>query len=516
MRRVLSTSALAVCATLCAAQDYLVVGPPALAEAAQGLLQARRAEGLRAEWIEVPAGDDPRAVAEALRTMLHARIAAAAQPGHVLLLGDAARGGLPVPALARPGLPTIVPGMPGSAQVWSDLGYVDVKGDGAPSFALGRIPAASPDQLRAVIARSLAYERLAPGEWVRELTFCAGDGDFGAVLDATLENAMRVLFTEELDPAQRLRSLVALPESPYFAPPEDFAEVVRAELDAGPFAFLYAGHGQIDRLADLRLRGRSGSWPLLRREDAARLRGAQRTLVFAFACHVGEFPRRSLGEDLLFAAHGPVAVVAASQVSFPFGDLLLGRELMRLARDHQRPARLGPLLAEARRRMLAPDPGDPFTRRAQTLAGMLMLFTESQARLRRYTADLYHLLGDPALRLPRVERVAVEALGGLRVSAPVRVRVTSPRDAQVVLELARDRGRPAAAAATRPLAERRAAALDDVLFAARLTLRAGVPADVDLGACPSGLGGHAVLRVHGTTPEACLLGGVRCRVRLPD
>lgn len=406
------------------AQSFVVVGPDEWRAAAEPLLARRGQQGLAVEWLA------PRAD---LRQALHERVRRSERPGYVLLLGDAPA----LPSLERPGLPAIVPRMPGSETVASDLGYVDVADDGAPSWTIGRIPARDPRELATVVAKMLAYEQAPAGAWQREVSLVAGDGNFGAVLDTVLGGAMRQLFAEELAPSFVLAALIALPESPFFVPEERFGASVIERLDAGPLAFVYAGHGALDRFANLRLSGSRRSWPLLRIADVDSLQHAERTILMAYACHIGEFDKDCLGEALLRHAHGPVAVLAASQVSFPFGDLLLGRELMR-AQAGRDATRLGDWIRIARARLMHADAKDPFHVRAGTLAGFLGLNAEQQDALRRYTADLYHLLGDPALVLPSSGAIELALERKAVVGEPLLLRVGAP--CRVRIELCRDRG----------------------------------------------------------------------------
>ena len=477
------------------AQPYVVVGPSAFAPAARPLLEARKAQGLAPLWIELDAqlaGD-----ARALAARIHAEIGKTKTPGYLLLLGDSDRGKAPLPTLSRPGLQSLVPGMPGKQRVWSDLGFVDPQDSGSPTWAIGRIPARDAEQVATVVAKILAYEKIAPGPWVRELELVAGDGDFGVVIDTVLNGALRQLFAEELAPGFALGALIALPDSPFFASPPTFGQEVRNRLDAGPFALVYAGHGWIDRFADLRLRGQPGAWPILRTDDVAKLEHAERSIVLAWACHIGEFPREALGEVLLRAPHGPVAVVAASEVSFPFGDFVLGRELMR-AQEDLGITRLGDLVKVSKQRALHPDPTDKFGKRAALLAGLMGLDADQQQELRRYTADLYHLLGDPALLLPARGKLDVQVEGRATLAIPLVVQIGGSADAgigRVWVELCKDRGQDPR----------------DVLLATEVEAQGG-RARVTLPWPKDAQPGQAIVRVQATTPGRFWFGGKRFRV----
>lgn len=483
-----------LCPAPLAAQAWLAVGPASWRGVMQPLLAARKAQGLAAEFVDLPAAGDAAAVRDQVCATVHARIRAGG-PGYLLLLGDSDRGGLPLPAMPRPGLSTILPGKWPADPVWTDLGYGDPDGRGVPQWPVGRWPVRDAAEVAVLVAKTLDYERTPPGEWLRQFEFVAGDGDFGAVLDTVLLGAMRQLFSEELSPAFQVRPLVALPDSPFFVEPAQFGATLLARLDAGSFVFTYAGHGSLDRFANLRLRGQKGSWPLLRQQDVARLRSAQRTILMAYACHIGGFTADALGETLVRAAHGPVAVFAASTVSYPFGDLLLGRELMH-AQEDPGMQRLGDLLRTGLRDLVAATGKTPFHQRAITAAGVLGLGPDAQTALRRYTADVYQLFGDPALRLPAREPLVVALRSPATVGRELVLTVRGQRPcAKLRIELCCDRGRRS----------------DEILAVQEIAL-AGEPVEVRFPWPEQGEPGYAVVRAFGLADGRAQSGGLRFRV----
>jgi hypothetical protein len=64
-------------------------------------------------------------------------------------------------------------------------------------------------------------------------------------------------------------------------------------------------------------------------------------------------PQGCLGEELLLAEDGPVAVIAATRVTMPYGNTIMGCELLR-ACFQDRPEALGDVVRLAQRRVLAP------------------------------------------------------------------------------------------------------------------------------------------------------------------
>jgi hypothetical protein len=116
-------------------------------------------------------------------------------------------------------------------------------------------------------------------------------------------------------------------------------------------------------------------------------------------------PHGCLGEELLLAEEGPVAVIAATRVTMPYGNTIVGCELLR-ACFQDRPATVGDVLRLAQRRVLSPTGTDQSNKdqlRA-TLDGMAQILSPPPVDLaaeRREHVLMYQLIGDPLLRLHR-------------------------------------------------------------------------------------------------------------------
>jgi len=119
------------------------------------------------------------------------------------------------------------------------------------------------------------------------------------------------------------------------------------------------------------------------------------------ACYAGDYQAAGecVAERLLAHPGGPLAVIAATRVSMPYGNTRLGGEL--LAAMGRRPgASIGGLVAEARRASVAPT-ADP---RLEGLDAIARLLGAAEADLpieRREHAAMYCLLGDPLARVVR-------------------------------------------------------------------------------------------------------------------
>jgi hypothetical protein len=119
------------------------------------------------------------------------------------------------------------------------------------------------------------------------------------------------------------------------------------------------------------------------------------------ACYSGAIDSRPdcLAEALLVAEEGPIAVIAATRVTMPYGNTVLGYELLR-ACFADRPASIGDIFKSAQSRTLDSASGD-------TLRASLNMFAQGISPPpvdleleRREHAQMYHLFGDPLTRLP--------------------------------------------------------------------------------------------------------------------
>jgi len=75
-------------------------------------------------------------------------------------------------------------------QIATDLHFSDRDLNGIPDLAIGRIPAATPDQLASYLNRVIQYEQLEDyAEWRDRLEVVAGLGGFGVLTDGAIELA---------------------------------------------------------------------------------------------------------------------------------------------------------------------------------------------------------------------------------------------------------------------------------------------------------------------------------------
>ncbi len=344
--------------------DYLIIAPRVLASAAQELADYRAGQGLRAgvailEEVCDLLGHAERTPEAVRRLLVHARETWAEAPWMVVLAGSGHADYLGLSG-TKPGHipPMLVRTCDGLCA--ADGLMADTDGDRRPDVALGRLPAQTPEDLTAMIAKIRAYEAQFGASWQEEIVLVSDAADSG----------------NDFGPAtDRLAGLVEPPE----------AVVDRIEVDAMGLAVAggrlidwlqaglgfihFTGHGGVENL---------GAGQLLTVEDVAELEnvGAPPVLV-ALSCLAARFDEPGtdcLGEALLRKEDGgAVAVLGPSGLSRNEPAARLGEAFFRAVWQE----RIGTL-------------GLAFMRARQSVNGS----AHSEE-----TFAVYNLLGDPALRI---------------------------------------------------------------------------------------------------------------------
>ena len=430
-------------AVAAAAPDVLVVCPAEFRAVLAPWAAYRRSQGHELLVIQPPA------TAAEVQTAVR-RAAASGRLKYLVLVGDVPSAG----EKPTPRRPTTVPTQYVQAKVntrwgsepWiaTDQVYADTNGDQVPDLAVGRIPADSADELAAVVRKVLRYEQQAEhGLWQRRIEVVAGQGGFGRVADRLVEAAGRQVLEQTIPAGYAIGQTWANPASPHCPPPGEICPLVRRQLDEGCLAWVYLGHGwhtELDRVATP-----AGARPLLCLADVPRLTcGAESPLAVLVACYTGAFdaPQDCLGEELLLAEHGPVAVIAATRVSMPYGNAVLGCELLRSCfRDEA--ATVGDMLRTARARTLADAPGDPLRTSLDGLARGLSPPPVDLATERREHVMMYQLIGDPLLRLCRPHELPLETSAEVAAGEVLTIDGRSDVPGECLVELTASRERQA-------------------------------------------------------------------------
>ena len=343
--------------------DYLVLGPRAFLEAAQPLLEHRRAQGLETIGVAIEEVFDefgfgePRP--EAVRDFLsHAYHHWARSPRYVLLLGDAS---YDFKDAKHTGVQNHVPPfLIEDTYMWtvSDPAYASVNGDDLlPDLAVGRLPAQSVEQARALVEKVLAWENAGfdlagRAVLVADNPDAAGDfeGDAESLAQSFLAGRQtQRIYLSQLGGATR-------------------ASIYEA-FDTGSSLMSYMGHGAIALWA---------SENVFNFSDVANLAPqAQQPFLMTINCLNGYFHYpflNSLAEELVKAeGKGAIGAFAPSSLSVNWAARLYHEALVAE-------------IASARHERL----GD-------ALLAAQSAYADSGARPE--LLRVYHLLADPALRI---------------------------------------------------------------------------------------------------------------------
>ncbi len=435
-------------ATTQPARTLVIVHSPTLLDSAMEWAAYRSQRGWRVLLRETtPSADlNPGTQRHAIREAIRAAHADAApsNPSQfaVLLLGDDDV----LPAWRFPQTDPLV--MDDDRQYISDQPYQFAnEADAIPDFPLGRVPARSNVDARALLGKIQANEAaagLAGSPWGGDrVSYVAGEGHFGA-MDPLLEALFIMMVDHFVPDAFDLNMTYAKATSPYCPPPAKLTETVLDRLREGGVLFNYVGHGWERGLDSLRWNGKR--IPILRTADVLGLAAPeggsmpQRPVAFMSCCSVGHFDMPNgepcLSEALLFNPAGPVAVISGSRITHPYANTVLQKDITHALLIDRAPT-AGMLDLFADRSLLKQDADDA---ELDMLAGVIarsMKWASSLKDLRIMHARMYNLLGDPASELALTE-VGVKDLryhdgsltgtvdGIVRGTAVVRIETPRP------------------------------------------------------------------------------------------
>ncbi len=346
------------------AADYVVIAPALFEEAAGELAQLRRSHGLTTKVVLLEDVLDefnhgiasPHAVREFLA---HAYRRWSTAPRFVVLAGAGNldyRDNLGIGGNLVPPLMVTTP----DGLYASDNRFVDVDEDGWPEMAVGRIPALTPVELEAYVAKLGAHESGGGSLWRDSLLLVADDDPWSTANFAGDTESMVAMLPDNVT-AERI-----------FLLDQSASEARTRVLDglsAGAPLLNYVGHGGLDRLADEML---------LHTSDVENLGNGERlAVVTAFSCSINRFEImgfQSLGEVLtLEPTGGAAAVWAPSGLSLDIEARALGSAFFdSVFLQHE------PTLGEA-------------------ILSSLGVYRETRGGI--LLPSIYTLLGDPATRL---------------------------------------------------------------------------------------------------------------------
>ena len=415
-----------------AGADTLVVCPQGLQHALQPWISYRMQQGHKIEII-LPQK------AEELRKTIHWIAANNDQLKTVVLVGDSNGYSNSVPTNYIDAEVNVLYGA--QKQIATDNRFADLNDDGVPELAIGRLPVDSPAELTAMINRITEYEQDAGGEWLQRVNFVAGVGGFGQLIDKLIEQTAKQMITELIPAGYETTMTYGSWNSPYCPDPSKFDEVSVSKFNEGCLLWVYIGHGATHFLDRIRLPDRN--YRILDSTNVQTLNSTSGSPIAVFlACNTGGFdhPEDCLAETMLKQSGGPVAVLASTRVSMPYGLSLF---TLGLSQDFfaGNANTLGELVQDAKRKLVLSD-GEKPSKYRQIIEAMGQSLSPKPELLtaeRREHSDLIHLLGDPLLRIKRPEKLAltsevdqpgnlIRAAGRAPFEGKARVTVSYKRD----------------------------------------------------------------------------------------
>ena len=423
--------ALVLLAQLAAAQDILVVTPkefgPALAD-----WRAHRASQGHAIAVAEP-DKDVGAVVKAHRKRSGGKLR------FVLIVGDVNA----VPCAYV--MAQAINAYERDPRIATDNAYADLDGDHIPDLAIGRMPARTPEEAKALLAKVIAYESDRDfTHWRRRINLIAGVGGFGVMQDWAIEALTNMLLRDNVPLQYEVSLTYANPKSPYCPHPESFAKIVAMRFNEGALFVAYVGHGHATGVDTIRYEGER--YPILTKSLLPVIGTKHGAPISVFlACSTGQYDgkKECLAAEILRRPKGPVAVIASSRVSMPYANGMFAKEILDAAFVGEAET-LGELMVRAKQRLLAPDPEDERRRVLEAMAATFYKPTDPKGRMveRREHLHLYNLLGDPAMRIPRPGSLQVTCAQEIAAGERLKIVGDVPMAGDLFVEIVRKRDAP--------------------------------------------------------------------------
>ena len=395
--------------------DYLVISADALAGVAREWADYRASHGRVAKVLSIAdiagALDVDQPDLNEIKSVIIEHAGDPITPGfQVLLIGDC-----PDDSVTKYDAKTEIPWMltrqvdsnpepTRRKRIPTDNFYADIIADdnALPDIAVGRIPARTVEQARMALKKVKAYESAAQGEWLRNLTFFAGEGRFGEQIDKMLEGLFIRFAEQTINQAYNVRMTYANINSTYAYAPSRFSDKVIEEANRGAILLTYLGHGLYDRLdnMDVEVDGKRVRYPILTSEhvDQFNIPDGKLPVMMIIACQTGQMdhPQGCLAEKICFTEKAPVAIIASSRDSHPYSNTILQKAVVKEMIDNKA-ATLGQAFTDAKRELILAE--DPDRRELEMMAFFVIPKKTDRDELNRSHLSMYNLTGDPGLRL---------------------------------------------------------------------------------------------------------------------
>ncbi len=342
----------------------------------------------------------------------------------------------------------------------TDSRFADIDSDGCPDVAIGRVPAHSPAELKRMLRRSIDYEngsdrvlQLSPSNWQNRIHVTAGIGGFGVLADSTIEAVTKKFLSEGIPDHYRLNTSYASLTSPYCPNPYLFRSTYIDRINQGGLFWVYIGHGNVHRLDDFQVGNEL--IPICDSQHVADFDIEQGPpIALLLACFTGAMDAAGdcFAERLLRLDHGPIAVIAGSRVTMPYGLSEFAGELMEGCFRERIPT-LGEIVLRSKRSIWIADrpiakgaDGEPTVRERQrdaiaTMAALLSPDGHDLTDERREHVRLMNLFGDPLLKIRYPEPFECVVPEFAAPGQVVDVQIDVPSNGRLLVELALTRDR---------------------------------------------------------------------------
>lgn len=284
----------------------------------------------------------------------------------------------------------------------TDNFYADMDDDTFPDLAIGRIPARTDEEADLIRKKIESYENsYNVGTWNRRLNMFASTGDFGNTYDTMIEKSA-LMILDSLSYDYDVTFTYGNKSSEFVYIPEQISDKVYEEINEGSLVTAYVGHGSKFGLDDLSWGKKN--YPMLDVKELTNFNIKNKMPIFVIiACSTGSFDDYdAISEQMLRLENAPPAIIASTEISHPWANAVLVRELAVVATEHLEPT-AGMMMVHAKKQMGVADYENDKLRTFIDLAGMAIEGEEGMAGLIRTHNHMYILFGDPAMKIRYVE-----------------------------------------------------------------------------------------------------------------
>ncbi len=362
---------------------WLVVTRPAFLQAVKPLEQKRAKDGFK--------------TLVSTQTIAEAIAALDRQPAFLLLVGD-----------CQPGEEKqswYIPTQTRKLYRWrasqrkdfaSDVLWGDFDSDLVPDIPVGRIPVRTPQQLKLVVNKILAFENRRPTPSDLCMPVWAGSSGYSPMLDSMATWLLLGIVEKHASSWVEPWIISADPRHPLCGWPPDQGNMFSAQFSKGALFAILMGHASLTSFHSMDFNGTRIDYTAADAKAALAV-GKPGPPMVILSCDTGRFVEQEncLAESLLLLPAGPVAVVAATTESHPLTNYFSGVALLQQTRTNNK--RLGSIWLTAQKQ--ASKARDIIMERMLVDVEGKLEEKMNVAKLRRDQILMYALLGDPATQL---------------------------------------------------------------------------------------------------------------------